>query len=127
MQVQRVNQSQNFTANFARNKSFNDVLNYAKVNNCTVALDEVLHSLSRANDGTIKILDGRTPDGKIFSTFMVGKRSIANRIHPAKSPAEASYYAIFELEENKNLFRSLFGEPFKKTVSAKDIIMDYTV
>jgi hypothetical protein len=128
MQVEKCGYNQSFQANFVKNQSFINVVKYAEKNNCLVTLDGALNALKKSNKGTICLLDGYTPNGKIYSTFMLNKKAIPNSAINAKTPAEASLDAIIELGfVGGKKFRELFGKRVRKNVSVNGILNEYTV
>jgi hypothetical protein len=128
MQVQKCGYTQSFKANFGRNKSFMNVVKYAKDNNYLMTLDGALNSIKKSNAGTINLIDGYTPAGKIYSTFMFGKHSVSNAVSDASSPAEASFDAIIELGLiGGKKSRELFGKNPEQNVTIDSILREYTI
>jgi hypothetical protein len=128
MQIQKVGYSPACKANFVNNKSFQNVVNYAKEKNSLVSLDSALNSIKKANRGTITIVDGVNPQGGIFSTFMLGRKAIPNSVAEASSPAEATLDAIIELGLiGSKKFKAVFGNKVENHVTPENIIKEYTV
>lgn len=128
MEIQRNGYTPAFRANFARNKQFTEVVQWAEKNNCLRALDQALYNIKHANPGEITIFHGTTPDGKIFSNFRQGKRSFVAQATDAQTPAEATFNGIQELGCLGRTFRSLLGtSKVSCDVTTEKIIRDYTV
>lgn len=128
MEIRKTAATPAFTAKFVNNESFQNVVKFAKENNMLRTLDGALRNLETANRATIRIIDGKTPNGTIYSTFMTKKRSVANNIAEASCPAEASLDGIIELGMLGKKFRSLLGcKEVKHYISTDEIIKKYTV
>ena len=127
MQIQKACATPAFTAKFVNNKAFQEVLNYAKENNCLRTLDNALNNLATANRCSITIMHGKSPNGQIYSCCTAGKRSIPNCITYAKTPQEASFEGIVELSMLGKKFRSLVGDKVKHFITTDDIVKKYTV
>lgn len=128
MEIQRTNYSPAFSAKFVNNKEMREVIQFAKDNNCMRTLDCALNTLKNVDDKTIRVLHGTTSDGRMFSTFIAGKRSVFNFTSDAKTPAEASLDGIVELSMLKKKFKSLMGvSEVKDNLTVEKMIKDYTV
>lgn len=128
MQIQRTNYSPAFSAKFINNKEMREVIQLAKDNNCMRTLDSALNTLKGVDDKTIRVLHGKTSEGRMYSTFMVGKRSVPNDVYDVKSPAEASLDGILELSMLKKKYKSLMGVSTPQdNLTVEKMIKDYTV
>ena len=112
-----------FTAKFIPNKAFKEVVDYAAKNSQLRALDSALNTLKKANDGDILIIHG-SKNGKTFSNFTMGKRSVVNI--GTNSPAEATFNGIIDLASLGRKFRSLVGGEVQEKITVNDIIKNYT-
>lgn len=127
MQIQRTNYSPAFSAKFIKNVDFIDVVKYAKETGCLRTLDAALNSIAKAEGKDIRIMHGKA-NGKIFSTFIAGKRSVSNFAGDAKTPAEATMDGILELSMLSKKFKSLMGvSSVKDDINVEKMIKDYTV
>ena len=128
MDIQRNNYSPAFNAKFVNNSAFQDVVKYAEQKGCLRTLDSALNTINKANDGKITILHGQTPDGKIFSTFTTGRRSVPNNVSEASCPAEASLDGILDLSMLTKKFKSLLGvSKIELDITPAKIMKEYTV
>lgn len=91
-----------FGLKFYRNKSFEDVVNYAVKNNKLSELDYALGRLLKVEGDDILIVHGRDQYNRVFSSFSAGKRSVRNSAFGMQSAAAASYSALMELVETSN-------------------------
>ena len=120
-----INQNQNtFGATFINTKSFREVAHYAEKNGKLLELDTALYRLSKANKGDILLIHGKTPNGRVFSNFNMGKRAIQNL--GAKTPEEASFNAICELGELGRKFKRLIGGEVKTELNVNDVILKHS-
>jgi len=128
MEIQRSNYTPSFSARFANDKSFREVAQYAQEKGCLRTLDGALNVIKKANPGNISIIHGRTPEGKIYSTFTTGRRSVTNYAGEASCPAEATFNGILELSMLGKKFKSLLGvSKIEQDITAEKIIKEYTV
>lgn len=129
MEIQRtISYSPAFSAKFVNNKSFQNLVKYAQEKGCMRTLDSSLHSLSKVDNAVIRICDGTTPDGKIYSTFMSGRRSVPNDVFDAKTPSEATLDGIIELSMFGKKYKSLIGvSRATDSITPQSMIKDYTV
>ncbi len=128
MEIQRTNYSPAFSAKFINNKEMREVIQFAKDNNCMRTLDGALNTLKNVDNKAVRILHGTTSEGRMYSTFMVGKRSVPNNVCDVKSPAEASFDGIMELSMLTKKFKSLFGvHEATNNLTVEKMIKEYTV
>lgn len=128
MEIQRNSYSPAFNARFTNDKAFREVVQYAQEKGCLRTLDSALNTIKKANPGKISIIQGQTPDGKIYSTFTTGRRSVSNMVSDAKTPAEASMDGILELSMLGKKFKSLLGvSKIEQDITPNSIIKEYTV
>ena len=127
MEIQRTSNSPAFRANFIKNKAFVEAISCAKEQNCLRTVDSALNNIKKSNCGNIMANHGYTPDGKIYSNFICGRRSVVNYAEDAKTPAEATLNGIIELGALSKKYRSLMGtsNPEQK-ISVDSIIKEYT-
>ncbi len=127
MEIQRTNYTPSFSARFTNDKAFREVVQYAQDNGCLRTLDCALNTIKKANPGKISIIQGRTPDDKIYSTFTTGRRSVTNYAGDATCPAEATFDGILELSMLGKKFKSLLGvSKIEQDITAEKIIKEYT-
>lgn len=107
-------------------KALKEVIEYAANTKQLRKLDAALNNILHANEGDILIIHGKTPDGRVFSNFTMGKRTIQNLTNGAASPQEASFNAILELGELGRKFRSLIGGNVKENITASEIYSRYS-
>ncbi len=117
--------SPSFRAKFEA-KALKEVVDYAAKNKQLRKLDTALNNILHANEGDILIIHGKTPDGRIFSNFTMGKHTIQNFSNGAQSPQEASFNGILELGELGRKFRSLVGGDVKDKTTAQELISRYS-
>ncbi len=126
MEISQKNYSaQSFGAKFEA-KALKEVVDYAAETKQLRKLDTALNNILHANEGDILIIHGNTPDGRIFSNFTMGKRTIQNFSNGAKSPVEATFNGIVELGELGKKFRRLVGGNVKDNTTASELISRYS-
>lgn len=126
--IQKTCSTPSFGAKFVLNKQFKETVAWAEKNHLLRSLDSSLYNIGKAEGGDITVFHGTTPDGRIFSNFKMGKRSLLNLVGDAKSPEEATFYAINELALLGKRYRSLAGtSKVKYNATAESIIKDYSV
>lgn len=125
MEISNRYSAQNFGAKFEP-KALKEVISYASENKKLRELDSALNNILHANDGDILIIHGKTPDGRVYSNFTLGKRTVQNPVNGAKTPEEASFNGILELGKLGSLFRRLVGGNVKEDLSASEMISRYS-
>jgi hypothetical protein len=71
------------------------------------------------------IIHGTTPTNQVYSSFRLGTKSVQNL--GAKTPAQASFNAILELDEFGRKFRKLVCGDAKSYLKPEDLIKKYTI
>jgi len=122
MQITNNQSNTAFAANFVNNKTFQDVVKYAKKNGELQTLDSALNVLNNVNKGDILIINGRTAAGN-YSNFNLGKKTVS--VCGGNTPEEASFKGIVELAELGKKFRRLFGGNAKFSLTTDDVISRY--
>ncbi len=125
MEISNRCSAQNFGAKF-ESKALKEVINYASQNKKLRELDSALNNILHANDGDILIIHGKTPDGRVYSNFTLGKRTVQNPVNGAKTPEEASFNGILELGKLDSLFRRLVGGNVKENITPAEIYARYS-
>ncbi len=126
MEISNKNYSvQSFGAKFEA-KALKEVVDYAATTKQLRKLDTALNNILHANEGDILIIHGKTQDGRIFSNFTMGKRTIQNFSNGAKSPVESTFNGILELGELGAKFRRLAGGNVKDKTTAAELIARYS-
>ncbi|MBQ8460648.1 hypothetical protein IJ541_11200 [bacterium] len=118
-------QSPSFGLKFYRNKNLEEVvLSEKRLQNLDQAFNKLLH----IEGGDIVIIHGINKEGKIFSTFTLGRNSVQNNTAGYKTPIEATKRAILELidPENSKLTKLLGGKKPKVSITENDIFSRYT-
>lgn len=132
MEIQRNTYAPAFGVKFNDNKAFREVVQYAQENNCTNTLACALQSLkyvkgNPAKGNTISIAHGRTQDGRIYSTFIYGKRSVSAVIDDAKSATEATLNGLFELSMRGKKLKSLLGvSKIEDAITPENFVKEFT-
>lgn len=116
---------QSFGAKFEQ-KALKEVIDYASKTKQLRQLDSALNNILHANDGDILIIHGKTPDGRVYSNFTMGKRTVQNPANAAKTPEEASFNGILELGQLGVKFRRLVGGNVKDNFSPEEIFTRYS-
>ena len=124
MEIQKRCHHPAFTAKFVPNRAFREVVQYAKDTKQLGVLDSALYNIKKANNGDILLIHGETPSG-VFSNFSIWRRAVINT--PEETPEKASFNGIIELGTLGRKFRSLVGGDVKNSVTAEDIMKNYTV
>lgn len=125
MEIQKYNSLPAFGAKFD-GRAFKEVVEYADKTKQLRALDSALHNILHANKGDILIIHGKTPDGRIYSNFTMGKRCVQNLSSGAETPAQASFNGILELGQLGRKFRQLAGGDVKDDLNAAGILAKYS-
>lgn len=118
-----------FGLKFYRNRSFEDVVNYAAKNRKLSELDYALDRLLKTEGDDILIIHGKDPHGRVFSSFSAGRRSVRNSTLGMKSAAAASYSAVMELADysNQKLARLLGKKIENLEIKPEDLINKYSI
>ena len=112
-----------FGLKFYRNANFEEVINTCnKLQELDQAFNKLLHL---EGDGDIVIIHGINAEGKMFSSFALGRNSVRNSVEGCSSPIEATTKAIFELIDPRNSkLRTLLGGKRPKVNLTEDYIYD---
>ncbi len=116
-----------FGMKFVNNQSFREVVNYAKETNQLRVLDTALNALNGANEGSIFLMHGKTPQGISFSNMNYGKRFLQNVCPPNANPVEASFEGIITISMLGKSFKKLIGGDVRSKLTAENIIKKFTV
>ena len=115
------NNSPSFGMNFVKSPALREVVDYAAKEGKLLQLDSAMNMLRNVNGGDVLIVHGKTPAG-IFSSFVMGKRSVQNLANGAKSAPEASFNAIIELSQLGRSFRRLVGGDVKVKLTPESLL-----
>lgn len=128
MEIQKTCYAPSFSAKFASNKFVQEGILYASNNKCLRTLENSLHNLSKADDGIITTIAGKTKDGHMFCNMMCGKKTVSIPVDDAQSIGELVYNGMVEIGMLGKRFRTLFNvkEP-KCNIDVKDIFKNYIV
>lgn len=121
------NSQQSFGLRFYRTEGFQNIVKYAEKTGKLSELDAALNKLLHINGGDILIIHGKTPTGKVYSSFNLNRRSVQNMTLGVNNPEETSFNSILELAEFGKKLKSLLGvREIKTTVTSEDIFNRYS-
>ena len=110
------------------NYAYHQVVGAAKKCQCVHDLDNALNNLLHIQGDNLLIVHGYK-EGKIFSTFVCGKRTVFNETQGCATPEDASLRGLLRFidKDDSKLMRLLNSKVKRDTISTEFLTDRYTV
>jgi len=127
MEISNNYHSPSFGLHVKRNTCFENLVQWSERHKMLPALDDILNNLSHIEGEDLLIMHGRNPQGVVYSSFSIGRKSVVNDTKGTKVPAVATFRALQELldRDNPKLMRLLGGQ-IKRNLTSEEILNKYT-